>query len=99
MTEQGIYSIYHLGLVALGPLVANRLLVGDFQGLEVLEPYCEDPVILTTEKISGFIVVNMVGESHFVGYIEPDLEIILSLLGTGSVNQKPTDKRISPKIT
>ena len=51
----------------LGQLVAYRLLVGDFQGLEVLEPYCEDPVILTTEKISGLIVVNMVGESHFIG--------------------------------
>ena len=46
----------------LGPLVANRLLVGDFQGLDVLEPYCEDPIILTTEKLSGLIVVNMVGE-------------------------------------
>ena len=70
MTDQGIYSIYHVGLVVLGPLVANRLLVGDFQGLEVLEPYCKDPMILTTEKISGLIVVNMVGESHYVGYIE-----------------------------
>ena len=70
VTDQGIYSIYHVGLVVLGPLVANRLLVGDFQGLEVLEPYCEDPMILTTEKISGLIVVNMVGESHYVGYIE-----------------------------
>ena len=51
----------------LGPLVAIRLLVWDFHGLEVLEPYCEDPVILTTEKISGLIVVNMVGESHYIG--------------------------------
>ena len=46
MTEFGIYSIYHVGLVVLGPLVANRLLVGDFQGLDVLEPYCEDHIIL-----------------------------------------------------
>ena len=65
VTEFGIYSIYHVGLVMLGPLVANRLLVGDFQGLDVLEPYCEDPIILTTEKLSGLIVVNMVGELTF----------------------------------
>ena len=45
--------------------------------------------------------------SDLTGYTNPgaDLEIILSLLGTGSVNQKPTDKqgykmfKLSPKMT
>ena len=39
-----------------------ELLPGEYNGLEVMEPYSSDPVILTTEKMEVFTVVNMVGE-------------------------------------
>ena len=51
-----------LALIVLGPLNAVPLLTGDFHGLEVLEPYSDDPVIITTQKLLGFTVVNMIGE-------------------------------------
>ena len=63
MTELGLYSLHNIGLAVFGPLVPHRLLVGDFHGLEVMEPYAEDPVIVTTQYINGFVIVSMIGTS------------------------------------
>ena len=63
VTEAGFFTLYGLGLLDLIPLEATFKLPGDFYGLEVLGQYSEDPVILTTQKVLGFTVVNMIGEN------------------------------------
>ena len=63
VTEAGLFTLYGLGLLDLIPLEATFKLPGDFYGLEVLGQYSEDPVILTTQKVLGFTVVNMIGEN------------------------------------
>ena len=63
VTEAGLFSLYGLGLLDLIPLEATFKLPGDFYGLEVLGQYSEDPGILTTQKVLGFTVVNMIGEN------------------------------------
>jgi hypothetical protein len=39
-----------------------QLLSGDFQGAEVMSPHSDEPIIITTEKMHGFIVINMIGK-------------------------------------
>ena len=39
----------------------KQLLSGEFDGLSVMEPYSDDPVILTTRKRHGVVVVCMIG--------------------------------------
>ena len=56
VTEGGLFTLSHLGQVGLWPLQAVHLISGDFRGLEVMEPYSEDPVILTTQKKDVFTV-------------------------------------------
>jgi hypothetical protein len=63
VTEAGLFTLYGLGLLDLIPLEATFKLPGNFYGLEVLGQYSEDPVILTTQKVFGFTVVNMIGEN------------------------------------
>ena len=63
VTEAGLFSLYGLGLLDLIPLEATFKLPGDFYGLEVLGQYSEDQVILTTQMVLGFTVVNMIGEN------------------------------------
>jgi hypothetical protein len=53
VTEAGLFTLYGLGLLDLIPLEATFKLPGDVYGLQVLEQYSEDPVILTTQKVLG----------------------------------------------
>ena len=62
-----MFTLSHLGQVGLWPLQAVQLLSGDFRGLEVMEPYSEDPVILTTQKKDTFTVVSMIGKYYNKG--------------------------------
>ena len=67
VTEGGLFTLSHLGQVGLWPLQAVHLNSGDFHGLEVMEPYSEDPVILTTQKKDAFTVVSMIGKYYNKG--------------------------------
>jgi hypothetical protein len=43
------------------PSSPKLLLSGDFDGLTVMEPYSEDPVIITSMRYHGFVIVSMIG--------------------------------------
>ena len=64
MTEDGLYILQCITLIEAWPSDAVLLCSGDFQGLEVLGAYSEDPIVLTTEKIHGVIMVTMIGKSN-----------------------------------
>ena len=51
-----------LTLVAAWHSDAVLLRSGDFQGLEVLGTYSEDPIVITSDKLHGVILVNMIGK-------------------------------------
>ena len=61
MTEEGLFTMREVVLKQFMPGPATLLLSGDFEGLAVMEPYCEDPVILTTRKCQGIVAVCMIG--------------------------------------
>ena len=43
------------------PGPAIQITKGKFEGLAVMEPYSEEPVILTTRKLHGVVLVCMIG--------------------------------------
>ena len=48
-------------LQQIAPVPPKHLLSGEFNGLAVMEPYSDSPIILTTRKYHGVVVVCMIG--------------------------------------
>ena len=61
MTQEGLYTMPDVMLQQFVPVPAKHLLSGEFNGLAVMEPYSDSPIILTTRKYHGVVVVCMIG--------------------------------------
>lgn len=61
VTEEGLFTLSHLLMQFFSPSSPKLLLSGDFDGLTVMEPYSEDPVIITSMRYHGFVIVSMIG--------------------------------------
>ena len=63
VTDDGLFTIQSLGSQLFWQGKAPKLVVaGDFSGCCVLEPYSTDPIIISTKKRHGMVVVVMVGK-------------------------------------
>lgn len=65
VTSEGIFMFIGIQMSIYFPPVVRILLLGDFQGLDVLGAYSIAPIVVTTEAYSGFIVVNMIGTNNY----------------------------------
>ena len=61
VTEEGLFTMPEIKQHLFCPGPAIQITKGKFEGLAVMEPYSEEPVILTTRKLHGVVLVCMIG--------------------------------------